>query len=51
MNELFDTHLIGVATHRLRNAALSKQAWGRSTGSPMEELEKGPKELKRFAAP
>jgi hypothetical protein len=24
---------------------------GLSTGSPMEKLEKGPKELKRFAAP
>ena len=29
----------------------SQLSTGLSTGSPMEELEKGPKELKRFAAP
>jgi hypothetical protein len=29
----------------------SQTTVGLITGSPMEELEKGPKELKRFAAP
>jgi hypothetical protein len=30
---------------------LSQPSMGRSTGSPMNELEKVPKELKGFAAP